>query len=164
MSADPRQRQSRRPPRVCSSESCAGTARHRRPGHLYIGSLVPEPPAEVIGAEVEAERLYSRVLERLGLGNVQCPPCARALLPEPFNWESYTFTATGGQSWTWDIRCARALASRGPAARRLTLSPDEVHIWLQSHGHVDERHIGHIPLDRLSEPFCSRLSLTNAGT
>jgi len=112
---------------------------------------VPEPPAEV-GAEVEAERLYSRLLDRLGLGDVQCPPCARALLPEPFNWESYTFTATGGQSWTWDIRCARALASRGPAARRLTLSPDEVHVWLQSHGHVDEQHLGHIPLDRLSEP------------
>jgi hypothetical protein len=77
---------------------------------------------------------------------------ARALLPEPFNWESYTFTATGGQSWTWDIRCARALVSRGPAARRLTLSPDEVHMWLQSHGHIDEGHLGHIPLDRLSEP------------
>ena len=112
---------------------------------------MPEPAAEV-GAEVEAERLYGRLLDRLGLGDVQCSPCARALLPEPFNWESYTFTATGGQSWTWDIRCARALASRGPAARRLTLSPDEVHVWLQSHGHVDEQHLGHIPLDRLSEP------------
>jgi len=112
---------------------------------------MPEPQA-ADGAEAQAERLYSHLLERLGLGDLQCPPCARALLPEPFNWESYTFTATGGQSWTWDIRCARALASRGPAARRLTLSPDEVHIWLQSHGHVDERHLGHIPLDRLSEP------------
>jgi hypothetical protein len=112
---------------------------------------VPEPHAGA-GAEFEAERLYARLLERLGVGDIKCPPCARVLLPEPFNWESYTFTATGGQSWTWDIRCARALVSRGPAARRLPLSPEGVHIWLQSHGHVDERHLGHIPLDRLSEP------------
>jgi hypothetical protein len=112
---------------------------------------MPEPRAGV-GPELAAERLYARLLERLGLGDVQCPACTRALLPEPFNWESYTFTAAGGQSWTWDIRCARALASRRQAAGRLTLSPDEVHVWLQSHRHVDEQHLGHIPLDRLSEP------------
>ena len=46
------------------------------------------------GAEADAEALYARLLERLGLGDVHCPPCARALLPEPFNWESYTFTTT----------------------------------------------------------------------
>src|SRR5438067_10867928 len=113
---------------------------------------MPDPQSGA-HSEAEAEPLYARLLERLGLGDVQCPPCARVLLPEPFNWESYTFTATGGQSWTWDIRCARALACRGPAVRRLTLSPNAIRMRLQSHGQVHEPHLGHIPLDRLTEPI-----------
>jgi hypothetical protein len=103
-------------------------------------------------SETEAERLYARLLERLGLGDVQCPACARVLLPEPFNWESYTFTATGGQSWTWDVRCARALVSRRPVAERLKFAPDEVDLWLKSQGHVHEQHLGHIPIERVDEP------------
>ena len=96
--------------------------------------------------------MYARLLERLGLGDIRCPACARVLLPDPFNWESYTFTATSGQSWTWDIRCARALVSARPASARLKLSRDEVAMWLKSHGHVDDQHLGHIPLDRVDEP------------
>ena len=96
--------------------------------------------------------MYARLLERLGLGDIRCPACARVLLPDPFNWESYTFTTTSGQSWTWDIRCARALVSARPASTRLRLAPDEVAMWLKSHGHVDDQHLGHIPLDRVDEP------------
>ncbi len=31
------------------------------------------------------ESTTARLLERLGLGDIQCPACARVLLPEPFN-------------------------------------------------------------------------------
>jgi hypothetical protein len=100
----------------------------------------------------QAERLYRRLLARLGLGHVTCMACARALLPPPFNWESYTYTATSGQSWTWDIACARALVAGRSGAERLMLEPAEVESWLAGHGHVDERHLGHIPAEQLEEP------------
>jgi hypothetical protein len=92
-----------------------------------------------------------RLLARLGLGQVTCMACARALLPWPFNWESYTYTANGGQSWTWDIACARALTARHAASERMVLDRTELAAWLTGHGHVDEGHLAHIPADRLDE-------------
>jgi len=109
----------------------------------------PRPRA---AAEQQAERQYRRLLARLGLGHVTCMACARALLPEPFNWESYTYTTTAGQSWTWDIACARALTASHTASRCLVLEPSDVAAWLAGHGHVDEHHLAHIPPDRLDEP------------
>lgn len=50
-----------------------------------------------------ADALFRSFLEKVGLANVNCVPCARAILPSLFDWESYTYTATSGQSWTWDI-------------------------------------------------------------
>ena len=110
-----------------------------------------EPPSRA-AADEQAERLYARLLARLGLGHVTCAACSRALLPPPFNWESYTYTQAGGQSWTWDIACARAMAARHSASERLVLDPAEIAAWLAGHGQVDEGHLQHIPPDRLDEP------------
>jgi hypothetical protein len=44
----------------------------------------------------DADRLYQEFLERFRLDRVGCQARARALLPAPFNLESYTFTARGG--------------------------------------------------------------------
>ena len=52
--------------------------------------------------------------------------CARALLPPPFNWESYTYTASSGQSWTRDVVCTRSLAASHPASKRLVLDAADV--------------------------------------
>jgi hypothetical protein len=112
---------------------------------------MPDPRSEAAVAQ-EVERLYARLLARLGLADVTCAACARALLPPPFNWESYTYTARTGQSWTWDIACARALVAGRSAVERLMLEPADVESWLAGHGHVDERHLGHIPAERLEEP------------
>ncbi len=54
-------------------------------------------------ANEDADRLYNEFLKRFGLDSVGCQAYARALLPAPFNLESYTFTARGGASWTWDV-------------------------------------------------------------
>jgi hypothetical protein len=35
--------------------------------------------------DVRAQRLYQEFLTRLGLQNVACDSCARALMPAPFN-------------------------------------------------------------------------------
>ena len=105
-----------------------------------------------VAADEQADRLYRDLLARLGLGHVTCMACARVLLPEPFNWESYTYTATSGESWTWDVVCARALAARHPASERVVLDVADMAAWLTGHGHVDEGHLAHIPPDRLDEP------------
>jgi hypothetical protein len=109
----------------------------------------PRSPAAV---DQDAERLYRRLLARLGLGQVTCMACARALLPPPFNWESYTYTATSGQRWTWDVVCARALVAGRSRSEQLVLETADMAAWLAGHGHVDEGHLGHIPADRLDEP------------
>ncbi len=54
-------------------------------------------------ADEDADRLYHEFLKRFGLDGVGCQACTRALLPAPINLESYTFTARGGRSWTWDV-------------------------------------------------------------
>jgi hypothetical protein len=91
-------------------------------------------------------------LERLGIGNVNCWACARALSPPPFNWESYTYTANDGRSWTWDIDCAQAFTAQRSVRERLMLEPAEIAAWLGAHGHIDEAHLAHLPVDRLEEP------------
>ncbi len=100
----------------------------------------------------EVDRLYARLLTRLGLGDVTCTACARALLPAPFNWESYTYTARTGESWTWDIVCARALVYRRSRSQRLVLEPADVETWLVGHSDVDEQHLSHIPAYQIDEP------------
>ena len=96
--------------------------------------------------------MYTRLLARLGLGHVSCAACARALLPAPFNWESYTYTATNGRSWTWDVASARAVVARRSTTERLTMEPNDVQAWLTGHAQVNEAHLAHIPLERVDEP------------
>ncbi len=55
---------------------------------------------------------------------VDCMACARPLLPSPFDWESYTYTATSGQSWTWDIGCARTLTRRRSTDSRFLIATE----------------------------------------
>jgi hypothetical protein len=99
-------------------------------------------------------RMYMALLRHFGLENVTCMPCTRALLPAPFNLESYTYTALGGPSWTWDVGSARALiAARRPPARSELIDPREVSAWLEHHGRVDQAHLAHIPPSRLEEPI-----------
>jgi hypothetical protein len=101
----------------------------------------------------EAQRLYQDLLKRLGLEHVTCQACARALMPAPFNLESYTYTARSGPSWTWDVGFARALvARRPPPAQTQRLDPEQVELWLEHHCQIDRQHLGHIPTDRLEEP------------
>ena len=109
-------------------------------------------PLSHAAADQQAERLYARLLARLGLGHVTCAACSRALLPPPFNWESYTHTATSGQSWTWDVVCARALVAGRSRSEQLVLDPADIAAWLAGHGQVDEGHLQHIPPDLLDEP------------
>jgi hypothetical protein len=73
-------------------------------------------------------------------------------MPAPFNWESYTYTATGGRRWTWDVACARALVAGRSRSARLVLESDQVAAWLADHGYVDEAHLAHLPADRFDEP------------
>jgi hypothetical protein len=87
-----------------------------------------------------------------GLGTSPARHARGCCYPPPFNWESYTYTAPNGRSWTWDIACARALVARRSMSERLTLEPMDVHAWLASHGQVNEQHLGHIPLECLEEP------------
>jgi hypothetical protein len=97
--------------------------------------------------------LYRAILARLGLRHVTCAACARALLPWPLNWESYTYTARDGRSWTWDVVLARAVVTRRAArAGAVLLDPDALEAFLGQHGAVDEEHLRHIPAQRLQEP------------
>jgi len=107
----------------------------------------------VDNADEDADRLYHEFLERFGLDSVGCQACARALLPAPFNLESYTFTARGGASWTWDVAFARSLVrTRDPRSEPVLLQPHDLAAWLEHHSQVDEAHLVHIPADRLQEP------------
>jgi len=104
-------------------------------------------------ANEDADRLYNEFLKRFGLDSVGCQAYARALLPAPFNLESYTFTARGGASWTWDVAFARSLVStRDPRSEPVLLEPHDLASWLEHHSQVDEAHLVHIPADRLQEP------------
>jgi len=110
-----------------------------------------ERDPEATDARVQA--LYRTLLGRFGLADVDCPACARALLPEPLNFESYTYTTTQGARWTWDIGCARALVGHGASDRAPTrLEPNQLSAWLSNHSHVREAHLVHIPAERLDEP------------
>jgi len=100
----------------------------------------------------DGEGHYRALLDRLGLGDVTCSACARALLPPPLNWESYTFTATNGRNWTWDIQCARALVAARVVTEPLLLEQSDVQEWLANHGLVNVGHLAHIPADRIDEP------------
>jgi hypothetical protein len=107
----------------------------------------------VDSADEDADRLYHEFLEQFGLDSVGCQACARALLPAPFNLESYTFTARGGASWTWDVAFARSLVcTRDPRSDPVLLEPHDLASWLEHHSQVDEAHLVHIPADRLLEP------------
>jgi hypothetical protein len=104
-------------------------------------------------ADEDADRLYHEFLKRFGLDSVGCQACVRALLPAPFNLESYTFTARGGASWTWDVAFARSLVStRDPQSHPVLLEPQNLAYWLEHQSQVDEAHLAHIPADRLQEP------------
>jgi hypothetical protein len=116
-----------------------------------VSPTVTEPASDV-ELDARAERLYRRFLVRLGIGELTCAACARALMPPPFNWESYTYTVTGGRRWTWDVACGRALVAGRPASERLMLEPGEVAAWLANHGQVDETHLTHLPNNRLGQP------------
>ena len=99
------------------------------------------------------DALFRSFLDNLGLGAVDCMACARALLPSPFDWESYTYTATSGQSWTWDIGCARALARRRSQADRVLIDYMLLSELLAKQCRVDEQHLHHIPVEKLDEPI-----------
>ena len=95
--------------------------------------------------------LFRSFLDKLGLRAVDCMACARALLPSPFDWESYTYTATSGQSWTWDIGCARALTRQRSHGDHVRINHIELSDILVKHSRVDEQHLHHIPLEKLDE-------------
>lgn len=100
-----------------------------------------------------ADALFRSFLEKVGLGAVDCMACTRALLPSPFDWESYTYTARSGQSWTWDVGCARAMTRDRLQADLVLIDHTELAEILQKHCRVDEHHLHHIPLDKLDEPI-----------
>jgi hypothetical protein len=92
----------------------------------------------------ETTRLYRIFLQQFGLDVDVCDRCARSRLPSPFNLESYTYTATGGPTWTWDVGFARALVGRRrPAAQSQTLDRSELKLWLEHHAQIDEAHVEH---------------------
>src|SRR6266536_411893 len=66
--------------------------------------------------DVRVLALYRGLLGRFGLADVDCPACARALLPEPLNFESYTYTTTKGRAG----RGTSAARGRSWATARLT--------------------------------------------
>jgi hypothetical protein len=97
--------------------------------------------------------VYRAFLRHFGLDRVNCAACVRARLPSPFNLESYSYTARGGPTWTWDVGFAHDLvARRQPYGRVERLEPEELAGWLQHHGHVDEQHLAHIPPEQLADP------------
>ena len=100
-----------------------------------------------------ADALFRSFLEKIGLGRVECMACVRALLPQPFDWESYTYTATGGQSWTWDVYSARALTRARPQTNQLLIRHTELSEILRKQSRIDEQHLHHIPLEKLEEPI-----------
>jgi hypothetical protein len=99
------------------------------------------------------DALFRSFLEKVGLGAVDCMPCARALLPWPFDWESYTYTAISGQSWTWDIGSARAFTRGRSQADQVLIDRAELSQILQKQCRVDEQHLHHIPVATLEEPI-----------
>ena len=99
------------------------------------------------------DALFRSFLDKLGLAAVDCMACARALLPSPFDWESYTYTATSGQSWTWDIGCARALTRRRSQTDRVLIDHVQLSELLAKQCRVDEQHLHHIPVEKLDEPI-----------
>src|SRR5207247_7970346 len=105
----------RRPAETWPSVWLTGTAPPRQSGRCSSADNVPEVGRNDL--DVRAQHLYQEFLNRLGLQNVACDSCARALMPAPFNLESYSYSARNGRTWTWDVECARGLiASRRPAA------------------------------------------------
>jgi len=87
----------------------------------------------VDNADEDADRLYREFLKRFGLDSIGCQACARALLPAPFNLESYTFTARGGASWTWDVAFARSLVgTRDPRSDPVLLEQLDLASWLEA--------------------------------
>jgi hypothetical protein len=109
--------------------------------------------AESSRIDVRTEVLFRALLDKLGLGQVACMACARALLPWPFGWESYTYTSTSGQSWTWDTGCARALTRRRSRAEQVLIEHTELTEVLDKQCRVDEQHLHHIPLEKRDEPI-----------
>jgi hypothetical protein len=99
------------------------------------------------------DAVFRSFLEKVGLGAVDCMACARTLLPWPFDWESYSYTATTGQSWTWDIGCARALTRCRSHADLVLIDHTELTKILQKQCRVDEQHLRHIPAAKLVEPI-----------
>src|SRR5262249_22654971 len=127
--------------------SWAGTARIRLRGRC--STLLQMADVQPIRLLDPADALFRSFLEKVGLGAVDCMACARALLPSPFDWESYTYTARSGQSWTWDVACARALTRGRSQADLVLIEHTELAEILQQQCRVAEQHLHHIPLDRL---------------
>src|SRR5581483_2404784 len=126
-------------------------------GHIPRCGLCCIPPqmadAQPSSIGDRADALFRSLLDKLGLGGIDCMACARALLPSPFDWESYTYTATTGQSWTWDVGCARALTRRRSQTGSIVIDHVELSETLVKQCRVDERHLHHIPLEKLDEPI-----------
>src|SRR6266542_4246651 len=121
-----------RPALAWRSLSSPGIAPRRRfgPRSRALRTMAERDP-EASDARVQA--LYRTLLGRFGLADVDCPACARALLPEPLNFESYTYTTTQGARWTWNIGCARALVGHGASDRAPTrLEPNQLSAWLSN--------------------------------
>jgi hypothetical protein len=108
--------------------------------------------SQLLATTDDAERLFRLLLRKVGLKHVSCLACARALLPAPFNWESFTYQATTGQSWTWDIDSARAFSRDRAQSGRVLLDAADLLALLNKQSRVDEYHLQHIPADKLEEP------------
>jgi hypothetical protein len=100
-----------------------------------------------------ADALFRTFLVKVGLRKVNSMACARALLPSPFDWESYTYTASSGQSWTWDVGTARTLTRGRWQSDQVLISHRELSEIIEKQCHVDEQHLSHIPLAKLEEPI-----------
>src|SRR5205823_3976025 len=141
-----------RQPVGCWQTACwAGIGAIRRRGLYSTRPRMADAQSSRI--DVRTEALFRSLLDKLGLGEVDCMACARALLPSPFDWESCTYTTTSGQIWTWDIGCARALSRRRPQPERILIDHVELAEILVQQCRVDEQHLRHIPLEKLDEPI-----------
>jgi hypothetical protein len=114
---------------------------------------LPMPGAKRDELDVRVDSLYRGFLQHYGLERFECEACARVMLPAPFNLESYTYTARGGRTWTWDVGYARWLVQvRQPATSPQLVRAHELHDWLDHHTQLDLRHLEHIPPAHVREP------------
>jgi hypothetical protein len=112
------------------------------------------PGTERDELDVRVDNLYRGFLQHFGLEPFKCAACARAMLPAPFNLESYRYTAGDGRTWTWDVGYARWLVHvRQPATSPDLVRAHDLQDWLDHHTHLDLMHLEHIPAVYLQEPL-----------